>query len=92
VNDDRASLCGAGDRPDAGPATEQRLRRDRAPVLGLLAASHGSDGESEAVRALRQSDISLDELREILVKALPRRAESPVVTGNCRIRPTRSGQ
>jgi ATP-dependent Clp protease ATP-binding subunit ClpC len=50
-------------------------------LLGLLAANHASDGESEAVRALRRSEISLEELRESLVKALPRHAESPVVAG-----------
>ena len=51
-------------------------------LLGMLGANHVSDGESEAVRALRKNEISLDELRQALVGALPRGTEPPVVTGN----------
>lgn len=51
-------------------------------LLGILGASHASDGESEAVRALRHGEISLDELREYLVDALPQGKEPPVVTGS----------
>jgi ATP-dependent Clp protease ATP-binding subunit ClpC len=50
--------------------------------LGLLAAKHASDGESEAVRAVRTSGISLEELRTSLVKALPHGDEAPVITGD----------
>jgi ATP-dependent Clp protease ATP-binding subunit ClpC len=56
-------------------------------LLGMLSASHASDGESEAVAALRRGEISLDELREHLVDALPRCTEAPVVTGSLPLSP-----
>jgi ATP-dependent Clp protease ATP-binding subunit ClpC len=51
-------------------------------LLGLLATKHASDGDSEAVRALRKLGISLEELRTSLVKALPHGDEAPVITGS----------
>src|ERR1700721_1028566 len=56
-------------------------------LLGLIAANHTSE-ESEAVRAIRASEINLDELRESLIKALPQGTETPVVTGQLPFSPT----
>jgi ATP-dependent Clp protease ATP-binding subunit ClpC len=56
-------------------------------LLGLLGTDHAPDGASEALRALRSSEISLDELRTKLVGALPHCAEPPVVTGKLPLSP-----
>lgn len=76
---------------EAAEAQARQLNQDYVGtehlLLGLLGTDHASDGASEALRALRSSEISLDELRTSLVAALPHCAETPVVTGNLPLSP-----
>jgi ATP-dependent Clp protease ATP-binding subunit ClpA len=63
------------------------LNQDFVSVEHLLLGLVGGPGDSEAVEGLKLAGVVLPELRQKLIDALPRGAESPVVTGSLPLSP-----